>query len=126
MMRMLLATTLLGLLVVGCANTAITNLTPSHYPRNDAGVYTVEVELDTHQQTVQHHSLTPSVVVGMNSYPMRRTLKTENRWEGSVPVARGQENVQYHFKFDFDYNRFGTPGRDSKLSPQYELQITNP
>jgi hypothetical protein len=122
-MRNFLAVALIGILVSGCANTTITNLTPSQYVRNETGVYTVEVELTTKQQSLQHHTITPTVVIGLDSYPMRRTLKTENRWEGTIPVAKGKDLVSYHFKFDYDYSRFGQPGRDSKLSPGYELKI---
>lgn len=123
MTRNLLAVLFVGLLATGCANTTITNLTPSQYVRNETGVYTVEVELQTHQQSLQHHTITPTVVVGLDTYPMRRTLKTENRWEGTIPVAKTNDVVGYHYKFDYDYTRFGKPGRDSKLSPGYELKI---
>lgn len=122
-MRNFLAVALMGLLVSGCANTTITNLTPSQYVRNETGVYTVEVELTSKQQSLQHHTISPTVVIGLDAYPMRRTLKTENRWEGTIPVAKGKDFVSYHFKFDYDYSRFGQPGRDSKLSPGYELKI---
>lgn len=125
MMRNLFAIALVGLLVSGCASTTLTNLTPSQYVRNETGVYTVEVELATSQQSLQHHTITPSVVIGLDTYPLRRTLKTDNRWEGSIPVAKGKDFVSYHFKFDYDYSRFGQPGRDSKLSPGYELKIVN-
>ncbi|HAM72528.1 MAG TPA: hypothetical protein DCM86_12875 [Verrucomicrobiales bacterium] len=123
MIRNLLAVALVSLLLVACAGTSITNLTPARYPRNETGVYTVEVQLDTHQQTMRYHTVSPSVVVGLNTYPMRPTLKTENRWEGTIPVPKEKDRVSYHFKFDYDYNRFGAAGRDSALSPEYDLQI---
>ena len=123
MIRNFLSVALLSLVVVGCAGTAITNLTPARYPRHENGVYTVEVELSTHQQTMRYHTVTPTVVVGLNTYPMRPTLRTENRWEGTIPVTKGTDRVSYHFKFDYDYSRFGAPGRDSALSPEYDLQI---
>lgn len=116
---------LLALCLAGCANTAITNLTPTQVPRNDAGIYTVEVELASQQQTLRHETINPTVVIGTQTYPMRRTLKTDYRWEGTIPVPKGQDVVNYHFKFDYNYNRFGAAGRDSKLSPLYELKIVN-
>lgn len=109
--------------LVGCAETVITNLTPSQYKRNETGVYAVEVELTSSQQTLQHHSIDASIIVGTNSYPMRRTLKTNYRWEGTLPVPRTQGSITYHFKFDYGFNRFGVAGRDSKLSPSYELKV---
>ena len=125
-MRNALLAAVVGLVLVGCTSTSITNLTPTQYSRNDTGIYPVEVELTSQQQTLLHQSISPTVIVGGNSYPMRRTLKTNYRWEGAIPISRNQTGVTYHFKFDYSYNRFGTPGRDSKLSPSYELQINNP
>lgn len=125
MIRNASAVALLALCLAGCANTAITNLTPTQQPRNDAGIYPVEVELTSQQQTLRHETITPTIVIGTQVYPMRRTLKTDYRWEGTIPVAKGQEGVNYHFKFDYNFNRFGAAGRDSKLSPQYELKIVN-
>ncbi|MBM3844682.1 MAG: hypothetical protein FJ405_00150 [Verrucomicrobia bacterium] len=112
-----------ALVFAGCSNTRITNLTPSQQPRNDTGIYPVEVELTSNQQSMQHHTINPTVVVGDKTYPMRRTLKTQYRWEAAIPVARTQNEVTYHFKFDYSYNRFGAPGRDSKLSSPYQLRI---
>ncbi|MBI1841793.1 MAG: hypothetical protein HYR88_13220 [Verrucomicrobia bacterium] len=126
MIRNALALSLLSLLLAGCANTTITNLTPSQQVRNATGIYPVEVELVTTQQSLKHETITPIIVVGSQSYPMRRTLKVDHRWEGTIPAARDQSVVNYHFKFDYDYARFGPSGRDSKLSPQYELKLVNP
>ena len=71
--------------LAGCAST-ITNLTPSQLPRNANGLYSVSVAWDTQQQTVRPQTLTPYVIVGMESYPMRPTLLMSNRWETVFPV----------------------------------------
>ena len=126
MMRNALAVSFLCLLLAGCANTKITNLTPSQQARNTTGIYPVEVELVTQQQSLRHETVTPIIVVGSQSYPMRRTHKVDHRWEGTIPVGRDQNVISYHFKFDYDYARFGPAGRDSKLSPNYELKLVSP
>ena len=117
---------LLCVLLSGCASTTITNLTPSQQVRNASGVYPIEVELLTQQQTLRHETIAPIIVVGGKTYPMRRTLKTDHRWEGTIPVAKDQIVISYHFKFDYDYARFGPSGRDSKLSPLYEMKVVSP
>ena len=114
---------LLALLLISCATSLITNLTPSTLPRNPSGQYLVEMKLDTTQQTLRPDSVTPHVHVGFDAYPMRPTLKMTNRWEALVPVAADKDSIIYHFKVDYEYNRFGQPGKGSRLSPEYKLTI---
>ena len=118
-----LPTLLLSILVMSCATSTIINLTPTHQPRNPNGVYPVEMALESSQQTLQHESLTPYVVVGFDFYKMQTTLGMTNRWEALVPIAAGKDSINYHFKVDYRYNRMGAAGRGSRLSEEYKLAI---
>ena len=112
----------LSLLLAGCA-TQLTNLTPQQQVRNAENLYPVEVSFNSNQQTVRWKSIQPKIVVGTESYDMRPTPVMTNRWEGLIPVPPGTNIIHYRYKFDYEYNRMGTPGRDSALSPDYTLQI---
>jgi hypothetical protein len=114
---------LLPVFLVSCATTSITNLTPSSYPRNPTGQYMVEMAVDTTQQTFIPSTVTPTVVVGFQSYPMRPTKKTQNRWEGLVPIPANKDAISYHFKVDYEYQKFGKTGKGSLLSPEYGLTV---
>jgi hypothetical protein len=115
---------LLGLLVAGCSTTTITNLTPEKEFRNPNGLYSLEAAMTSRQQTLRWNSIRPQVVVGSEFFPMRPTSLMTNRWETLIPVPPGNNVIEYRFKFDFDYNDFGSPGKsDSKLSKVYRLQI---
>ena len=109
--------------LAGCVST-ITNLTPSQLPRNANGLYAVAVAWDTQQQTVRPQTLTPFVIVGLESYPMRPTLLMSNRWETVIPVAPTEKSVRYHFKVDYEYNAaLKKPQKSSKLSQEYTLDV---
>jgi hypothetical protein len=112
----------LSLLLAGCA-THLTNLTPQQQVRNAENLYPVEVSFNSNQQTVRWKSIQPKIVVGTESYDMRPTPVMTNRWEGLIPVPPGTNIIHYRYKFDYEYNRMGNPGRDSALSPDYTLQI---
>ena len=115
---------LVAALLGGCAtSTLITNLTPTQEPRNPNGQYLVEMKLDTTQATIRPESIAPHVMVGFDAYPMRPQLKMANRWEALVPVPAATNVINYYFKVDFSYNRFGKPGQDSLRSQQYKLTI---
>jgi hypothetical protein len=112
----------LPLLLAGC-NATFTNLTPNQQTRNKDNLYPVEVSLASRQQTLRWTSIRPEIVVGTEKYPMRPTPLMTNRWEGLIPVPAGQDKVQYHYKFDYEYNKMGRPGTSSLSSPEYTLRI---
>jgi hypothetical protein len=115
---------LLAIFIASCASKVITNLTPTQLPRNSTGQYLIEMKLDSNQQTLRSGSVSPHVVVGFNSYPMRPTLRMANRWEALVPVPAGQDSIVYRFKVDYEYNKFATkPGQGSLMSDEYKLTI---
>jgi len=115
---------LLAIFIASCASKVITNLTPTTLPRNPTGQYLIEMKLDSNQQTLRSGSVSPTVVVGFNTYPMRPTLHMASRWEAHVPVPPGQDSIAYKFKVDYEYNKFGSkPGQGSLMSDEYKLTI---
>jgi hypothetical protein len=123
MTKKLMALCLLSTWLVGCVHNTVTNLTATTQPRDPTGQYRVEYEWDSTQQTVLPNSIKPVVVVGFDTYEMKRVLNTSNRWEAFVPVPKDKDQIVYQFKVDYEYSRFGKPGKASKLSPQYKLTV---
>jgi hypothetical protein len=111
------------LLLAGCAST-FTRVTPLEQPRNPDNLYPVEVIFNSPQQSLRWDSIQPFVLVNGEPYPMRPVPMVQNRWEGLVPVPAGADSVNYRFKFNYQYNNFGTPPQpDSAYSPEYQLKI---
>jgi hypothetical protein len=112
------------ILLTGCAGT-FTQLTPLQQPRNADNLYPVEVSFSSPQQSLRWDSIQPYVLVGGELYKMRPVPMMTNRWDGLVPVAPTADGVGYRFKFDYEYNSFGTePKPNSAFSPVYNLKIT--
>ena len=112
----------LVLMLVGCS-TLSTNLSAQRQLRNAENLYPVEVSFDSRQQSLRWDSIQVSVMVGKESYPMRRTHLMNNRWEGLVPVPAGEKSVSYFYKFNYDYTDFGKISKASAASRTYKLQI---
>lgn len=110
------------LLLAGCSSLS-TNLSAQRQLRNAENLYPVEVSFDSRQQSLRWDSIQVSVMVGKESYPMRRTHLMNNRWEGLVPVPAGEKSVSYFYKFNYDYTDFGKIGKASAASRNYKLQI---
>ena len=124
MRNRLAALLFLPLLLTGCTST-VTNLTPGRQPRNDAGLYPVEIIWETQQKSVRHDTVKPQVQVGLNFYPMQRTPQLRNRWETLIPVPAGTNYVNYRVRVDFDYDAIPVPRPDSKLSNLYQLNVVD-
>ena len=110
------------LLLAGCTSLS-TNLSAQRQLRNAENLYPVEVSFDSRQQSLRWDSIQVSVMVGKDSYPMRRTHLMNNRWEGLVPVPAGEKTVSYFYKINYDYTDFGKVGKASAASRTYKLLI---
>ncbi|HOW68164.1 MAG TPA: hypothetical protein P5186_10195 [Candidatus Paceibacterota bacterium] len=118
---------LMGMLIgltAGC-RTTMTNLTPSQVARNNTGLYPFEVIWDTTQQSIREETLKASVVLGEEVYPMQRTPKLNNRWEAFIPVPADKSVISYRYRFDYEYLSIPNRRQNSRLTPQYQLQILN-
>ena len=109
-------------MLAGCSSLS-TNLSALRHLRYANNLYPVEVSFDSRQQSLRWDSIQVSVMVGKESYPMRRTHLMNNRWEGLVPVPAGEKSVSYFYKFNYDYTDFGKVGKSSAASRTYKLQI---
>jgi hypothetical protein len=113
---------MLSALLTGC--TSITNLTPSHYPRDPSGYYRVEAAWYSNRDAVRQNSFKPLVQIGLtNSYPMQPVKLVSDRWEAYIPVPADQNIILYRYKFDFLDNALGGPRPNSMMSRDYELKI---
>ncbi|HKQ36700.1 MAG TPA: hypothetical protein VJ063_01405, partial [Verrucomicrobiae bacterium] len=98
-------------LLAGCVtDTSVTNLTPTRAKRTPNNLYLIEYEWRSNQQSMRADSISPTVVVGTDMYPMRRIPRMKNRWEAYIPVSPSQKSVMYHIKVDYEYNDFGKRG----------------
>jgi hypothetical protein len=122
-MTRVVALFLLSVLLSGCAS--ITNLTPRRQVRNSTGLYPIEAAWQTREQALKPETLKPLVMVGLESYPMQPTPVVTNRWETLIPVPADKKIVRYRFKFDYQYNAIPQPRMNSKMSPEYTLEIVD-
>lgn len=111
-----------ALLLAGCAPSYV-NLTPRHMPRTATETYPFEVEWKTMRTGANNANVRAYVVIDEQLFPMTRVPNTENRFEGTAPIAAGRFNVPYKFKLDYHYP--GLPERivSSDWSPEYRLVL---
>ncbi len=118
-----LACALIALVFGGC--TTVTNLTATKQRRESNGLYRVEAAWTTDQASIIPESIKAYVVLGNERIPMTPIPLVKNRWEAFLPVAADQTFIRYRFKYDFDY--YSMPGRrkDSVLTEEFKMNITD-
>ncbi len=124
MFKRILPVLIVPMLMGGCAAT-FTNLTPKQQVRNANNLYSVEVAMNSRQQTLRWETINPQIIVGTEAYPMHPTPLITNRWEGAIPVPSDVNVVHYRYKFDFRANAFGPAQADSATSGEYTLRIVD-
>jgi len=123
LMKKFLPLLLISWVFAGCQGPKITNLTPSKLERNSAGLYPVEAAWETREHAFRPPSLKPQVMVGLQTFDMRPVPVVKDRFETMIPVPAGESRVRYRFKFDYEVNTIPIPRPDSKMSPEYTLEI---
>jgi hypothetical protein len=83
------------------------------------------VSLKTSQQTIRQDTIEPFVLIGTSIYPMHPAPMLSNRWEALVPVPANTNYVYYRYRFDYKYDRMSQPGKSSRLSDTYQLEIVD-
>ena len=119
----------LALAASGC--TSITNFSSDNHVRNVSGRYPVEIGWESNQRTVRSETLRPVVLTDYQSsqfkeHPMTPVPDAVNRWTALVPVPKGVNFLNYRVKMNFEYDKIPKPGKDSRLSPPYQLQVIDP
>jgi len=114
----------LALVLTGCS-TAFTNLTPRTQPRNDTGLYPVEVAWDCNFESLKKDTVRATVESesGSQKFKMNKTTLMPNRWETLISVPPGTNVVNYRVRIDFEYYGIPVVKSDSSLSPPYTLRI---
>jgi len=79
----------------------------------------------SNQKSLRKETVQPSVIVGLQTYPMQPAPVLKNRWETLVPIAADQKIVHYRFKVDFQYEAVPVRRSGSDLSAPYQLEIVD-
>jgi hypothetical protein len=90
------------LLVSGCTQVALTNLTPSSLPENPSGIYTITLRVEPKASTVIPDSVVPKVVVGAQPHDMRRSDVSTEVYEYDYKLPPYQNDISYYFLVSYN------------------------
>ncbi len=94
----------------GCANVALTNLTPSSLPENPSGIYTFTLRVIPKSSSVIQDSITPRIVVGAESHDMKRSDVSTELFEFDYRLPPYQNDIGYYYLVNYDTGGNGPTG----------------
>jgi hypothetical protein len=86
----------------GCANLALTNLTPSSLPENPSGIYTFTLRVLPKSASVIPDSVTPRIVVGAESHDMKRSDVSTEIFEFDYKLPSSQSDINYYYLVSYN------------------------
>jgi len=86
----------------GCANVALTNLTPSSLPENPSGIYTFTLRVIPKSSAVIPDSITPRIVVGAESHDMKRSDVSTELFEFEYKLPSFQNDIGYYYLVSYN------------------------
>ena len=86
----------------GCANIALTNLTPSSLPENPSGIYTFTLRVMPKSATVIPDSIPPRIVVGAESHDMKRSDVSTELFEFDYKLPASQNEIGYYYLVSYN------------------------
>jgi hypothetical protein len=116
---------LIPIFFTGCIYHEITNMTPGTLTRNTKGLYPVHIIWESNDNAIRHDTIKPVVLIGTNSFEMKRTPLMKNRWETPVPIGQVANELRYRIKVNWKYNTIPVPAANSQLSEEFLLRINN-
>ena len=94
----------------GCANVALTNLTPSSLPENPSGIYTFTLRVVPKTSAVVPDSITPRIVVGAESHDMTRSDVSTEIFEFDYRLPPNQNDIGYYYLVSYNTEGNGVMG----------------
>jgi hypothetical protein len=114
-----LSAALAVLLLAGCENITLTNLTPPAIDENPSQIYTFTLRVTPHTNTIPGTSIRPHIVVDGRSYDLRKSALGEGLYEFEYQLPAGRENIPYYFLVEYSLEGNGTVEQQERYT---ELQ----
>lgn len=93
----------LGLLLLsGCENVTLTNLTPPALDENPSQIYTFTLRITPHTNTVVATSVAPHIIIDGRSYDLHKTALGQGVYEFEYQLPAGRDEVAYYFLVNYN------------------------
>lgn len=95
------------LLVTGCSNIGITNLTPGVLPENPSQIYTISTRAKPKAVNVVPGSVVVRIIIDGQSFEMRKSNLGKDIYEFDYQLPAGRTELAYYFLVNYKFENKG-------------------
>lgn len=114
-----------ALLVGGCSQTALSNLTPQRLPQNPSGIYTFTMASNVDHYKMVDNSLKAVLVVNGQELPLKQANSSSMLFDTDFHMPAGQTEVRYFYKVKYQTNQDNIVRDFEETSPLYTSRLVN-
>ncbi|MEO7412689.1 MAG: IPT/TIG domain-containing protein [Opitutaceae bacterium] len=96
-----LGAALLLVLLSGCDNLTLTNLTPPALPDNPSQKYIFTLRVTQRSNTIPVGSIAPTIIIDGQSHPMKKSPLGQNIYELDYQLPPGRDEVAYYYLVNY-------------------------
>lgn len=114
-----------ALLLSGCSQTLVSNLTPQRLPENPSGIYTFTLSTGVDRNRIVDDTVKAAMVVNGQEIPMAPIAGSSSLYELDFRMPPGQTEVRYFYKLNYQTNESGITRDHEEKSNLYTSQLVN-
>lgn len=99
----------LGLLLLSGCDMKLTNLTPPSVQENPSQIYTLALRVTPSSGAIIKDTVMPSVVIGGQNYPMRKSALENDIYEFDYQLPAGTDEMSYYFLVQYKIDANNIP-----------------
>lgn len=117
---------LLGLvLLTGCDNVTLTNLTPATLPENPSGIYTITLRVTTRKNIVNPVGINPFIIIEGKHHQMKPSRLGADLYEFDYQITPGVTELAYYFLVNYQVELRGSMDNREAYSEITRASVVN-
>lgn len=113
------------LLMAGCNDVVLSNLTDTHVPQNPSGIYTITGSAEVGDRTVLLPSIEMDIVIDGQTIAMKRLDPNGTLFEHEYRIPKGRSSAKYYLVTRYTVKCMGSTRSYTKTSDMYHLTLMN-
>jgi hypothetical protein len=114
-----------ALVMSGCSETLLSNLTPQRLPQNPSGIYTFTMASNVDRSHLVEGSTQAKLIINGQEIPLKSTDASSVLYDADFRMPAGQTEVRYFYKLAYQTNQDNILRDFEVSSPLYTSRLVN-
>ena len=113
------------LFLVGCGDLTLTNLTPKKIPKNPSRIYTLSLDAQVNNGSVDRKTMEAAIIIDGDSYPMEKSQAGKDIWEFDYRLPGDRRGAKYFYKVSYDVGNLNGKTKKEVKSAIQQFMLSN-